>query len=151
MQSRMYLQYVAARTSLFFVWSDSTQVQVLLCLPLPAASYLLAAAGVCEYPPLCRVASCQKLTQISTCPAGQAFSNFNLSSLILTAKWWGWPLSSPLLSLSVEHFTITSPAGLLHPTLVWRFQQATNIPLWGCAWHVCPLVPWHYQYSFTPE
>ena len=46
---------------------------------------------------------------------------------------------------------ITSPAGLLHPTLVWRFQEATNIPMQGGAWPVCPLMPWHYRYSFTPE
>ena len=46
---------------------------------------------------------------------------------------------------------ITSPAGLLHPTLVWRFQEATNIHMQGGAWPVCPLMPWHYQYSFTPE
>ena len=46
---------------------------------------------------------------------------------------------------------ITSPAGPLHPTLVWRFQEATNIPTQGGAWPVCPLMPWHYQYSFTPE
>ena len=46
---------------------------------------------------------------------------------------------------------ITSPAGLLHPTLVWRFQEATNIPMQGGTWPVCPLMPWHYWYSFTPE
>ena len=46
---------------------------------------------------------------------------------------------------------ITSPAGPLHPTLVWRFQEATNIPMQGGAWPVCPLMPWHYRYSFTPE
>ena len=28
---------------------------------------------------------------------------------------------------------ITSPAGLLHPTLVWRFQEATYIPMRGGA------------------
>ena len=46
---------------------------------------------------------------------------------------------------------ITSPAGLRHPTLVWRFQEATNIPVQGGTWPVCPLMPWHYWYSFTPE
>ena len=46
---------------------------------------------------------------------------------------------------------ITSLAGLLHPTLVWRFQEATNIPMQGGAWPVYPLMPEHYQYSFTPE
>ena len=46
---------------------------------------------------------------------------------------------------------ITSLAGLLHLTLVWRFQKATNIPVQGGPWPVCPLMPWHYWYSFTPE
>ena len=46
---------------------------------------------------------------------------------------------------------ITSPAGLLHPTLVWRFQEAANIPMQDGAWPVCPLMPCHYWYSFTPE
>ena len=52
---------------------------------------------------------------------------------------------------NVEHFTITTPVRLLHPTLVWRFQEAANIPTQDDAWPVCPLVLWHYHYSFTPE
>ena len=42
-------------------------------------------------------------------------------------------------------------AWLLHPTLVWRFQEAANTPMQGGDWTVCSIVPWHYQYSFTHE
>ena len=46
---------------------------------------------------------------------------------------------------------MTSPAELLPPPLVWRFQKGANIPKQGHAWPVCPILPWHYWYSFTPE
>ena len=62
-------------------------VQALLCLPLPAASYLSPATRVYKYPPLCRVASCQKITLkfqlvqqgmhflASTCPQSSSLQN----------------------------------------------------------------------------
>ena len=58
---------------------------------------------------------------------------------------------STVRNLYAEHFTITSLAGLLHQPLVWRFQEAANILMQGSAWPVFPIVPWYYQYSFTPK
>ena len=53
--------------------------------------------------------------------------------------------------LSAEHFTLPPLQG--YSTQPW-YEDSRKLSTYPCRvglWPVCPVMPWHYQYSFTPE